>query len=101
MNLCVLIPAKDERLGIGKTVQSVLDAGASARDIYLIDDGSSDRTGEIAKSFGVSVLRNEKNISKAMSIRRITTHFDLTNRYDVICLMDADTEVSKNYFEVG
>jgi glycosyltransferase involved in cell wall biosynthesis len=51
MNLCVLIPAKDERLGIGKTVQSVLDAGASARDIYVIDDGSSDGTGEIAKSF--------------------------------------------------
>jgi glycosyltransferase involved in cell wall biosynthesis len=79
MNLCVLILAKDERLGIGKTVQSVLDAGASARDIYVIDDGSSDGTGELAKSFGVSVLRNEKNISKAMSIRRITTHFNLTN----------------------
>jgi hypothetical protein len=25
MNLCVLIPAKDERLGTGKTVQSVLE----------------------------------------------------------------------------
>jgi len=100
MNFCVLIPAKDERLGIGKTIQSVLDAGAAATDTYVIDDGSSDGTAEIAKSFGVNVLRNEKNISKAMSIRRLTIHFDLTNRYDVICLMDADTEVSKNYFEV-
>jgi cellulose synthase/poly-beta-1,6-N-acetylglucosamine synthase-like glycosyltransferase len=100
MNFCVLIPAKDERLGIGKTIQSVLDAGAAVTDIYVIDDGSSDGTAEIAESFGVNVLRNEKNISKAMSIRRLTIHFDLTNRYDVICLMDADTEVSRNYFEV-
>jgi poly-beta-1,6-N-acetyl-D-glucosamine synthase len=99
MKLCVIIPAKDERLGIGKTIQSVIEAGTARKDIFVIDDGSSDGTGEIAKSFGVNVVRNEKNISKAMSIRKITTHFDLTGRYDLICLMDADTEVSKNYFD--
>ena len=100
MNLCVLIPAKDERLGIGKTLTSILAAGQPREDVYVIDDGSSDGTGCIAHSFGVNVIRNEKNITKAMSIRKVATHFDLTNRYDVVCLMDADTEVSKNYFEM-
>jgi poly-beta-1,6-N-acetyl-D-glucosamine synthase len=99
MNLCVLIPAKDERLGIGKTLTSILAAGQPPEDVYVVDDGSGDGTGCIARSFGVNVLRNEKNIGKAMSIRKGTLHFDLTNRYDVICLMDADTEVSGNYFE--
>ena len=37
MNLCVLIPAKDEQLGIGKTIRSVLDAGAATTDIYVIE----------------------------------------------------------------
>ena len=99
MTLCVIIPAKDERLGIGKTIQSVIETGTMPKDIFVIDDGSSDGTGEIARSFGVNVLRNEKNISKAMSIRKITTHFDLTKSYSLICLMDADTEVSRNYFD--
>src|ERR1043165_4365707 len=59
IRMCVLIPAKDERLGIGKTVSSVLAAGAPPDDVYVVDDGSSDGTGEIARSHSVNVLRNE------------------------------------------
>jgi len=99
MRMCVLIPAKDEHLGIGKTVSSVLAAGAPPEDVYVMDDGSSDGTGDIARSHGVNVLRNEKNIGKARSIQRAACHWTLTANYDVVCLMDADTEVSPNYFE--
>jgi biofilm PGA synthesis N-glycosyltransferase PgaC len=99
MRMCVLIPAKDERLGIGKTVSSVLAAGAPPEDVYVMDDGSSDGTGDIARSHSVNVLRNEMNIGKARSIQRAACHWTLTANYDVVCLMDADTEVSPNYFE--
>jgi len=98
MRMCVLIPAKDERLGIGKTLYSVLDAGAPPEDVYVMDDGSSDGTGDIARSHGVNVLVNEKNIGKGRSIQRAARHWALTANYDVICLMDADTEVNENYF---
>lgn len=98
MRICVLIPAKDERLGIGKTVSSVLAAGAPPEDVYVMDDGSSDGTSDIARSHGVNVLSNEKNIGKARSIQRAARHWALTANYDVICLMDADTEVNENYF---
>ena len=96
--LCVMLPAKDERLGIGKTLRSILNAGMPVQDIYVVDDGSSDGTGEIAQSFGVNVIRNPKNIGKALAIRRGALAFDLVGRYDGICLMDADTEVSERYF---
>jgi poly-beta-1,6-N-acetyl-D-glucosamine synthase len=99
IRMCVLIPAKDERLGIGKTVSSVLAAGALPEDVYVMDDGSSDGTGEIARSHSVNVLRNEKNIGKARSIQRASCHWMLTEKYDAICLMDADTEVNANYFQ--
>lgn len=98
--LCVVVPAKDERLGIGKTVRSILDAGVEPSHVYVVDDGSSDGTGEIAAELGVNVFRNEKNVGKATAIQRIATHFDLVNRYSVIALMDADTEVNHAYFDV-
>jgi poly-beta-1,6-N-acetyl-D-glucosamine synthase len=98
--LCVLLPAKDECLGISKTLNSILRAAVSPDDIYVIDDGSSDGTGDIARSFGVNVLRNPKNIGKAMALSRGARDFGVVDRYDYICLMDADTEVCQDYFDI-
>ena len=98
--LCVLLPAKDERLGISKTLKSILQAGVPPSDIFVIDDGSSDGTAEIARSFEVHVLRNPKNIGKALALSRGAREFDVVGRYAYICLMDADTEVCQGYFDV-
>ena len=97
--LCVLLPAKDEAVGIGKTLKSILRAGILPADVYVIDDGSSDGTGDIARSFDVNVARNPKNIGKAHSLARLASVFEVVHRYDYICLMDADTQVSSNYFQ--
>lgn len=96
--LCVLVPAKDEKLVIAETLKSLLMAGLRSQDIYVVDDGSDDQTGEIAKSHHVQVLRNERNIGKARSIKRAVDHFQLTKRYKFIALMDADTRVNAGYF---
>ena len=72
-----MLPAKDEAVGIGRTLRSILQAGLLPADVYVIDDGSSDGTGEIARGFGVNVARNEKNIGKAHSLGRLG--FDLLN----------------------
>ena len=97
--LCVLVPAKDERLGIAKTLKSILNAGVLPMDIYVVDDGSKDGTGEIARTFQVNVLRNPKNIGKALALARASSLSELVRRYDYICLMDADTEICPEYFQ--
>jgi biofilm PGA synthesis N-glycosyltransferase PgaC len=97
--LCVLIPAKDEALVIGKTIESIFSAGVSETDIYLIDDGSLDSTGLIALQFGINVLRNTVNLGKAMGVRAAAEHFGLTHAYAYIAMMDADTLVHKDYFQ--
>jgi cellulose synthase/poly-beta-1,6-N-acetylglucosamine synthase-like glycosyltransferase len=97
--LCVLIPARNEELCIGGTIRSILAAGVQPSNIYVIDDGSTDRTGEIARSLGANVLRNEKNVGKARGIRTATTHFGLESHYEFLALMDADTRVAADYFE--
>jgi biofilm PGA synthesis N-glycosyltransferase PgaC len=93
-----MLPAKDEAVGIGRTLRSILRAGLLPADVYVIDDGSSDGTGEIARTFNVNVARNEKNIGKAHSLARLASASDLVRRYDFVCLMDADTQVSADYF---
>jgi glycosyltransferase involved in cell wall biosynthesis len=67
--LCVLLPAKTGR----RHSQDVEEhsAGVLPSDIYVIDDGSSDGTGDIAQSFDVNVVRNPKNIGKAHSLARL------------------------------
>lgn len=99
LRICVVIPAKDERLGIGKTIRSIIAAKLQPKDIYVCDDGSKDGTADIAKSYGANVIRNEKNVGKALAIARVTSHFNLLDTYDVIALMDADTEVCRGYYD--
>jgi len=101
LKLCILVPAKDEELVIGRTIESILRAGVKPEDIHIVDDGSSDRTYEIAKSYGVWVMRNEKNVGKAHSIALAVQHFQLLWHYDLISLMDADTRVDENYFNAA
>ncbi|MBV9481598.1 MAG: glycosyltransferase [Acidobacteria bacterium] len=97
--LCVLIPAKDERLGIRKTLKSIRCAGLLPLDIYVVDDGSNDGTADIARDFDVNVLRNPQNMGKAYAIAHAAAVSDLVRRYDYICLMDADTEICGEYFQ--
>jgi poly-beta-1,6-N-acetyl-D-glucosamine synthase len=97
-SLCVIIPAKNEGTVIARTVGSVLAAGIESKDVYVIDDGSEDKTGDIARSFSVNVMRNEINKGKAASIASVMQEFDLGNRYDIITLMDADTVVNIEYY---
>ena len=98
LRLCVIVSAMNEAKVIARTVKSILNARMLPSDVYVIDDGSKDGTGEIAASFGVNVLRNEKNTGKANAIARACSHFDLIKRYDIITLMDADTMVNEDYY---
>lgn len=59
--LSVVIPAHDEESGLADVVrgiQAALEARAEPFEILVVDDGSTDRTGEIAAGLGVTVLRH-------------------------------------------
>jgi len=88
-NLAILVPAKNEAKVIGATLSAVLAAGVSPEDVYLISDGSSDLTAEIARSFGINVKENLHPRGKAEAIRSGAHHFRLTELYDGIALLDA------------
>jgi cellulose synthase/poly-beta-1,6-N-acetylglucosamine synthase-like glycosyltransferase len=99
-NVCVVIPARNEETLIGRCVRSVLEAGLHPSHVYVIDDASSDRTGDVLRGFaGVNVLRNDPRKGKAGSLRSAIEHFELVERYAFVAILDADSHVAPGYFD--
>lgn len=85
MKVLVLIPAYNEELTIG----SVVILSKKYGDVLVIDDGSSDRTSEIAREGGAIVIRNEYNMGKAYALVR-GFEYALSKDYDIVVTLDAD-----------
>jgi cellulose synthase/poly-beta-1,6-N-acetylglucosamine synthase-like glycosyltransferase len=99
-NVCVVIPARNEETLIGRCVASVIDAGLDAAHVYVVDDASSDRTGEVLRGFrGLNALRNEPRKGKAGSLRHALEHYGLVERYEFVAILDADSHVGAGYFD--
>ncbi len=75
-HLSVVVPAYNEEARLGRSLPVILDylkAQPYTWEIVVVDDGSHDRTSEIAAAYAesnVRVLRNEPNRGKGYSIRR-------------------------------
>lgn len=66
------------------------------KDVYVLDDGSKDRTAREAEATGCWVL-SEKNIGKEACIQRGIQRFGLFDRYDYITILDADSTLDTEY----
>jgi cellulose synthase/poly-beta-1,6-N-acetylglucosamine synthase-like glycosyltransferase len=91
--IAVLIPVYNEEPVFKGTITALRSADMDLRDIYVVDDRSTDNTAEIARSLGVNVFTVEKNGGKAAAQRAALKHFDLLNRYDWVIFLDGDTKV--------
>ncbi|HEX7706646.1 MAG TPA: glycosyltransferase family 2 protein [Thermoanaerobaculia bacterium] len=84
--IVALIPA----LNAEKTLPAVVVAArAQIEPVVVIDDGSSDATGEVARAAGAVVLRHDINRGKGGALK---TGFAwaLENGYDGVITLDAD-----------
>ena len=82
----VVIPAYNEASRIGKVIEGVKKF---TRNILVVDDGSKDKTSEIAEKAGVKVLRHRLNLGKGATMKTgVEAAFDLGA--EAIILLDAD-----------
>src|SRR5258708_22432411 len=88
MRPAVLIPALDAAGTVADVVRGLQDE-VGPLPIIVIDDGSSDATGDIAEAVGASVIRHPKNMGKGAAIR---TGLTAARRLgcDVAITVDAD-----------
>ena len=85
-NPCVLIPSYNEARSIGHLVSEL-----RVRDltVYVVDDGSTDKTASIAESVGAVVVRHKENRGKGASMREGFKHI-LKKGFDSVVVMDGD-----------
>ena len=73
-SISIVIPAFNEENRLPSTLSSVKQyLTASSWDFFeiiVVDDGSSDKTAQVAEAAGVCVLRNSGNRGKGYSVRR-------------------------------
>lgn len=94
--LTVIVPAYNERDSIGDTIRSLQAQTVAVKAVIVVDDCSTDGTGEVARSLGVTVLRPPSNTgSKAaaqnFALSRISSAFTMA--------IDADTTLAPDAIE--
>ncbi|HRW31255.1 MULTISPECIES: glycosyltransferase family 2 protein [Methanothrix] len=82
--ITAILPAYNEEVSIGSIV---LRTRKFADRVIVVDDGSLDRTAEVAALAGAQVLRHEMNLGKGAALK---TGFSLLNGDAVIVTIDTD-----------
>jgi cellulose synthase/poly-beta-1,6-N-acetylglucosamine synthase-like glycosyltransferase len=100
LRVIAIVPAYNEEEGIGATLRSLLAQDTPFDEIIVVDDGSADRTGRIARAYGVTVLRPESNLgSKAKAQNHALAHILARPRAehpDLVVPVDADTVLARD-----
>jgi glycosyltransferase involved in cell wall biosynthesis len=86
MKVSFLVPAYNEEATIGEVLERIADLGLDTQ-VVVVDDGSRDRTAEIAQSHGATVIR-QANAGKGAAIRTAIGEID----GDIAVIQDADME---------
>jgi glucosyl-3-phosphoglycerate synthase len=93
--VAAVIPAKNEEQRIAATVTAVRELPHVAT-VIVVDDGSTDRTGEFAGGSGAIVVRHERNRGKSAAIESGVNALGVLEQRDrrpeagIILLLDAD-----------
>lgn len=88
MSYLIVIPAYNEEAVIGEVINGIKEK-EPGMDILVVNDGSSDRTSEIASSSGAKVIDIPYNIGYGGAIQtgfRFAVEYD----YDYVITMDGD-----------
>lgn len=80
-----VIPAYNEAVHVGKVVHLVLQFLPA----LVVDDGSKDRTAQIAQEAGAAVLIQNPNQGKGQALKRAFKYAE-QNEYDAVITLDAD-----------
>jgi N-acetylglucosaminyltransferase len=96
LTLTVVIPAHDEERDLGNTLDALMRQTVPPDRIIVVDDGSADRTSEVAARYPVEIVRNETPLgNKARVVNYVAPEIDT----DLIINLDADTILAPDYIE--
>src|SRR5688572_2402797 len=96
-DLTVIVPAYNEADSIADTVRSLQNQTLKPAEIIVVDDCSTDDTGDIARSCAVTVLRPDTNTgtkagAQNLALRSVKTRYTMA--------VDADTTLAPDAIEL-
>ncbi|XXX74773.1 glycosyltransferase family 2 protein [Sorangium sp. So ce134] len=89
MRICAIIPAYQAERNVGDVTREALRVSGLGGAVFVVDDGSSDRTAERARAAGATVLIHPENRGKGAALRT-GMDFALAAGFDVAVTIDAD-----------
>lgn len=96
-----IVPAHNEARLIASTVASLLNAGATGPDIFVVADNCTDSTAEVARLAGATVLERMDPANRGKSYALNFAIEALRGESvvpDCVVIIDADTTVSDEFF---
>ncbi len=96
MSLSIVIPAFNEEGAVRRTIEDVrasMDPLGIPYEVIVIDDGSEDRTLEIARETGVVVDTNQVNTGYGAALKRGIRHA----QHEYVAILDADGTYPARY----
>lgn len=94
--LTVIVPAYNERDSIGDTIQSLQKQTLPPSEIIIVDDCSTDGTGEVARSYGVTTIRPPINTGSKAGAQNFALGHVQT---ELAMALDADTTLAPDAIE--
>ena len=98
----MLIAAHNEEAVISGIIKSLkkLNYPNQLYDIFVIADNCTDNTAEVARGYGAKVYERFDDVKrgKGFSLEWMFAKvFDMEEKYDAVCVLDADNLVSSNF----
>ncbi|KKM00271.1 hypothetical protein LCGC14_1806100 [marine sediment metagenome] len=96
LKIGVIIPAFNEENNLGNVLSKIPYNIFKHLDVIVVNDGSTDKTAEIARIFDVLILNHNKN--RGNGAATITgLDYCKNNNYDIVIILDADGQHDPKY----
>jgi len=96
MRFSFIIPALNEEVYIGECIRSIKRQNIKPYEIIVVDNGSSDRTVEVAKRLGCKVVKEKRG-----GISHARNKGAKVAKGDILCFIDADGVLSKDWIKAA
>lgn len=107
--ILVVIPAYNEEKNIGRVIRGLFEHGFE--NILVVDDGSTDSTGEAARLSGASVIRHRINRGQGAALEtgnefarrsgvEIVVHFDADGQFNPADVRPAIERMKNGFYDV-
>lgn len=84
--IVALLPSYNEEVALGSII---LRTKKYVDEVIVIDDGSYDKTSEVAKLAGAKLIKHKNNLGKGSALK---TGFEASKDYDIIVTIDSDAQ---------